>query len=348
MVGGFWLVVFLAEIDKKHLSETAVVTLIDLPPVLVTSVAIVLGLVLGSFLNVVIYRVPREKSLLWPGSSCPACGHPIAAYDNIPVVSWLLLLGRARCCKARISPRYPLVEAIAGLYAWALVVMVVGDLPADTPWWRLIYIFVLHLCLGLGLIAAAFIDLEYMILPDAITLGGTALGIATAAWRPGIGFQASVIGAALGFFGIWLPFDVLYRKIRGKVGMGLGDAKLVMLAGAWFGWQGAAFALLAGSVQGTFAMIAVLVARGRIEEPDAVVEERKARLDELERAATEAERQELQREIAADPVLAQPPSDHFGSAKLAFGPFLALSIIEYQLLSSTEWYRNWLGVWTNG
>ena len=321
------------------------VTLIDLPPALVTSVAIVLGLVLGSFLNVVIYRVPRGMSLVWPGSACPACGHPIAAYDNIPVLSWLLLFGRARCCKARISPRYPLVEAIAGLYAWALVVMVVGDLPADTPWWRLIFIFVLHLCLGLGLVAAAFIDLEYMILPDAITLGGAALGIATAAWRPGIGIKAALFGAVVGFLGIWLPFDVLYRRIRGKVGMGLGDGKLVMLAGAWFGWRGAAFALLAGSVQGTFAMIAVLVARGRLEEPDAVTEERKARLEELNQAETEAQRRQLEQEIAADPVLAQPPSDHFASAKLAFGPFLALSIIEFQLLSSTRWYQTWLGLW---
>jgi leader peptidase (prepilin peptidase)/N-methyltransferase len=321
----------------------AVVTLVDLPPTLITTVAIVLGLVLGSFLNVVIYRVPRRKSLLWPGSSCPACGKAIAAYDNIPVLSWLLLLGRARCCKARISPRYPLVEAIAGLYAWALVLMVVGDLPGETPWWRLIVIFVLHLCLGLSLVAAAFIDLEHMILPDAITLGGAVIGVATAALRPGIDIRSSLLGAALGFVGIWLPFDVLYRKIRGKVGMGMGDAKLVMLAGAWFGWQGALFALLAGSVQGTFAMIAVLVARGRIDEPDAVVQERKAWLEELERATTAEERERLEREIAADPVLAQAPSEKLGSAKFAFGPFLALSIIEFQLLSATEFYRIWLG-----
>ena len=318
------------------------VTLIDLPPALITAVAIVLGLVLGSFLNVVIYRLPRGKSLLWPGSACPACGQPIAPYDNIPVLSWLLLLGRARCCRARISPRYPVIEAIAGLYAWALVIMVVGALPTDTPWWRLVYIFVLHLCLGLSLIAASFIDLEYMILPDAITLGGTVIGLATAAFRPGVDIKTSLGGATLGFLGIWLPFDVLYRRIRGKVGMGLGDAKLVMLAGAWFGWQGAAFALLAGSVQGTFAMIAVLVARGRIEEPEAVVEERKARLAELNQAESETERLALEQEYAADPVLAQPPSTHLASAKFAFGPFLALSIIEFQLLSSTEFYRLWI------
>jgi leader peptidase (prepilin peptidase)/N-methyltransferase len=322
-----------------------VITLVDLPPALVTSVAIVLGLVLGSFLNVVIYRVPRGLSLLWPGSSCPACGRRISAYDNIPVLSWLLLLGRARCCRARISPRYPLVEAIAGLYAWALVVMIVADLPGDTPWWRLIVIFVLHLSLGLSLIAAAFIDLEYMILPDAITIGGTVVGLGTAVLRPGMDIKTALLGATIGFLGIWLPFDVLYRRIRGKVGMGLGDAKLVMLAGAWFGWQGALFALLAGSVQGTCAMTAVLVARGRIEEPDAVHQERKARLNELEQASSQEERDKLQREIAADPVLAQPAVQNLASAKFAFGPFLALGIIEYQLLSSTELYRLWMDGW---
>ena len=320
------------------------VTLVDLPPWLITSFAVVFGLIMGSFLNVVIYRLPRDKSVIWPGSTCPACGQPIAAYDNIPVLSWLLLLGRARCCKARISPRYPLIEAISGLYAWALALLVIMALPPETPWWRLLLLFVLHLGLGLALVAAAFIDLEFMILPDSITLGGTVLGIATAFIRPDVGFTQSAIGAAVGFFGIWLLFDVLYRRIRGKVGMGLGDAKLLMLAGAWFGWQGVLFALLAGSVQGTFMMIAVLVAQGRIEEPEAVTQERQARLLELQQAVTEAERERIEQEIAADPVLANPGSPSIISSKFAFGPFLAISIIEYQLLSNLDAVRNWLAL----
>jgi leader peptidase (prepilin peptidase)/N-methyltransferase len=202
-------------------------------------------------------------------------------------------------------------------------------------------VFALHLSLGLSLIAAAFIDLEFMLLPDSITPGGTVLGIATAVLRPGLSFRQSIIGAVIGFVGIWLPFDVLYRRIRGRVGMGMGDAKLVMLAGAWFGWQGAVFALLAGSVQGTFAMIAVLVAQGHIDEPEAITTERKERLLEIEGATTDEERQRLEDEFAADPVLANPPTQHAGLAKFAFGPFLALSIIEYQLLSNTDVYQNW-------
>jgi leader peptidase (prepilin peptidase)/N-methyltransferase len=301
--------------------------------------------VLGSFLNVVIYRVPRGLSIIWPGSTCPACGQRIAAYDNVPLLSYLLLLGRARCCKTRISPRYPLVELISGLYAWALVTTVVAALPSDTPWWRLIFVFLSHLSLGLALVAAAFIDLEFMVLPDAITLGGTVLGIATYSLRAGMDLKSSLLGAAVGFFGIWLTFDVLYRKIRGKVGMGLGDAKLTMLAGAWFGWEGALFALLAGSIQGTFGMIAVLVARGRIDEPRAVTEERQMRLEELRRAETPEERAALEQELSLDPVLAQPPSTGIAASKLAFGPFLVLAIIEYQLLSVTGLYRTWLGGW---
>jgi leader peptidase (prepilin peptidase)/N-methyltransferase len=319
-----------------------VVTLVDLPPQLVYGMAVTLGLVLGSFLNVVIYRLPRELSLIWPGSSCPSCGKPIAAYDNVPVLSWLLLRGRARCCGARISLRYPLIEAGAGLYAWAIVQTVVAQLPLTTPWWRLILLFLLHLMLGLGLVAAAFIDMQFMLLPDAITIGGTLLGLGTAALRSEVSVPGSLFGAAVGFLGIWLPFDVIYRRVRGRVGMGLGDAKLVMLAGAWFGWQGAAFALLAGSVQGTLAMLAVLAAQGRLDEPKAVTEERSQRLAQIESADLPDERERLLRELAADPVLAQPQPSRLAIARFPFGPFLALGTLEYQLFSVTGWYRDWV------
>jgi leader peptidase (prepilin peptidase)/N-methyltransferase len=321
-----------------------VVTLVDLPPELVTVVAVALGLVLGSFVNVVIYRLPRAQSVVWPGSACPNCGHPIAAYDNIPVLSWLLLRGRARCCGVRISPRYVIIEAVSGLYAWALVQFIVSALPPDSAWWSVLVLFMLHLLLGLSLIAAAFIDLEFMLLPDSITLGGTLLGVVTVALRADIDFRASLFGAAVGFLGIWLPFDVLYRKLRGRVGMGMGDAKLVMLAGAWFGWQGAVFALLAGSVQGTCAMIAVLLAQGRIDEPEAIKLEREQRLLEIERAESDEARRQLQAEFDADPVLANLPTQRAALAKFAFGPFLALSIIEYQLLSGTDFYQNWFRI----
>lgn len=309
-------------------------TLVDIPPALIVGVAIALGLTFGSFLNVVIYRVPRHESVVWPGSHCPACGRGISAYDNLPVLSYLLLLGRARCCKTRISPRYPLVEAIGGLYGWALTQTVVAALPETTTIVHAFGIFAVSLALGLGLLAAAFIDLDHMYLPDSITLGGMVLGLLTVPLRPSAHFTDALIGGAVGFLVVFVPFDLLYRLIRGRVGMGLGDAKLVALAGIWFGWQGAFFALLAGAVQGTLVTVSVLLTRGRIEEPDAIRIERAERQAEVDAAEGE-EKLRLARELAADPVLAAPPAKGLGQAQLAFGPFLVIAILEYQLFEKS-------------
>jgi leader peptidase (prepilin peptidase)/N-methyltransferase len=303
-------------------------TLADLPGPFVTAIAVALGLAFGSFLNVVIYRLPRGESLSHPGSRCPGCGKPIRAFDNIPVLGWLLLRGRARCCKIWISPRYPLVEALGGLLAWAIVRAIIFELPDETAWWKVVLLFALYLALALGLLAAAFIDLDHMYLPDPITIGGAALGILSVPLRGG-SFVDALLGAALGFVIVWLPFDFLYSKLRGLPGMGLGDAKLVMLAGAWFGWRGALFALLGGAVQATFTALAVFLARGRIDEPEAVIRERRELQALLASSEGEA-RAELEQEIARDP-LAFEPEAGFGKARLAFGPFLALATIEYML-----------------
>jgi len=305
-----------------------VLTLGDLPGPFITAIAVALGLAFGSFLNVVIYRLPRGESLSHPPSRCPGCGKTIRIYDNIPVLGWLLLRGRARCCKIRISARYPLIEALGGLCAWAIVRAIIFELPDETVWWKLVLLFSLDLALALGLLAAAFIDLEHMYLPDPITIGGTVLGLCSVSLRGGT-ILSALLGAALGFLLVWLPFDFLYSKLRGMPGMGLGDAKLVMLAGAWFGWQGAVFALLAGAVQATVVALAVFLARGRLDEPEAVIRERKELQTLLENTEGEA-RAELEREIARDP-LAFEPEPGLGKARLAFGPFLALATVEYLL-----------------
>jgi leader peptidase (prepilin peptidase) / N-methyltransferase len=316
----------------------------ELPYALMAGLAVSLGLVFGSFLNVVIHRLPREESLSHPGSRCPACGTSIRPWHNVPVVSWVLLRGKARCCGARISPRYPAVELLGGLFAWAVLETIVLELPPDTVWWRALLVFALHLFLGLGLIAAAFIDLEHMYLPDEVTLGGTALGIASVPLRPELGWVESLAGAAAGFLLIWLPFDLLYSKLRGRPGMGLGDAKLVMLAGAWFGWQGAVFTLLAGAVQGTIVAFVVLAIHGRIEEPEAVRREREELLARIA-AAEGDERRRLEEELALDPI-GEEPEEGLGKARLAFGPFLVLALIEFQLFGKllVDEYLRWL--WT--
>jgi leader peptidase (prepilin peptidase)/N-methyltransferase len=137
----------------------------------------------------------------------------------------------------------------------------------------------------------------------------------------------SGLGAAIGFLAVWLLFVEGYRLLRGFPGMGLGDAKLVMLAGAWFGWFGAVFALLAGAVQATAVLLAVLATGKKLEEPPAVVEERRALHAELE-TAEGAEREELERLLAEDP-LAKEPEPGLAAARLAFGPFIILAILEF-------------------
>jgi leader peptidase (prepilin peptidase) / N-methyltransferase len=308
------------------------VTVFELPPWFWMGVGVSLGLVFGSFLNVVIYRMPRGESVAFPASHCTSCGTPIRVVDNLPVLGWLMLRGRARCCKSRISPRYPLVELLGGLLGGALIQVSILTLPQETALWQGLLLFAAQLALGLALIAAAFIDLSHMYLPDELTLGGAALGVLSVPLRPGATFVESAAGAAVGFLVVWLPFDLLHRLVRGKPGMGLGDAKLVMLAGAWFGWQGALFTLLGGAVQATFVVLALYLVHGKLEEPEAVKLERAELEAELERASPE-EREELLKELALDP-LAEEPEEGFGKARIAFGPFLVLAALELLVFGS--------------
>ncbi len=297
----------------------------DLPPTLLRIFAVCFGLIWGSFLNVVIHRVPRGMSVVRPASHCPACGKPIRAWENIPLLGWLLLRGKARCCGAKVSPRYPLVEAIGGVLSLAILEVIVLRLDPLTPAYRALAVYVADLALALGLVAGAFIDLEHMILPDAITIGGTILGVATASFRS-LRVTDALLGAAVGFVVVWLPFVVIYPRVRGRAGMGLGDAKLLMLAGAWFGWPGTLFVIGAGAVQGTLVAVPILLIKGKIEEPEAVRREREEMKKELE-AMTPEEREQAEKELAEDP-LAEEAGEGVGQIRMPFGPFLALATIE--------------------
>lgn len=301
----------------------------DFPPWFLRVFALAFGLIWGSFLNVVIYRVPRGMSVVRPGSTCPACGKPIRAWHNVPLFGYLFLRGKAACCGVKVSPRYPLVEAIGGVLAIAILEAVVFRLGPTTTIERGLAVFVADLALALALTAAAFIDLEHMYLPDTITIGGAVLGLATSSFR-GLSFLESLLGAAVGFCIVWIPFGVIYSRVRGKVGMGMGDAKLLALAGAWFGWGGALFVLGAGAVQGTIATMGVLLFRGKIEEPEAVKREREEIQRELEAMSPE-ERAEAEKELAEDP-LTEEAGEGVGQARIAFGPFLILATIECLLL----------------
>lgn len=298
----------------------------ELPLGFCRTVAILFGLLWGSFLNVVIYRVPLGMSVVSPGSHCPSCGKPVKPYDNIPLVSFLILRGRTRCCNTKMSARYPIVEMLGGLAAWAVFDAVVRSLPGEAPAWKLAALFAVDFALALGLVAAAFIDAEHMYLPDEITIGGAILGVVTASLRE-VGFVPSLTGAVVGFLAVYVPFILLYKAIRGYAGMGLGDAKLLMLAGAWFGWAGAVFVLFAGAIQGTVGTIVIYLVKGKIEDPESVKRDNEAI---LEMAADGDE--EAQALVAQDPLLAEGAE---GKARIPFGPFLILACLE--LLLAGDW-----------
>lgn len=210
------------------------------------------GLVLGSFLNVVIHRLPREMSLVRPRSHCPSCGITVPWFDNVPVLAYLLLAGRCRGCRVRIPVRYPLVElAAAGLLL--AVVLRFGYTP-----------LALHAAVfALLLLPLAVIDLEHHLLPDWLTLPGLAVGlIGSVAGGLAMPLDA-VIGAALGAA---IPYTVivLYRWWRGVEGMGLGDVKLLAMVGAFLGWRGMLLTLALGSTAGAVVGIGLVIAgRGR-------------------------------------------------------------------------------------
>lgn len=287
--------------------------------------AVAFGLALGSFLNVVIYRVPRGMSVASPPSSCPACGKQIRAWDNIPVFGWLFLRGKARCCGVAIAPRYPLVELLGGLMAWAVLQALILDDP-KLAWHVAVLLFAVYLYFALSLIASIFIDLEHMILPDEITWRLAAVGLLSAPLR-GAPLGKMLLGAALGYLIVWGPFVWLYRKVRGQAGMGLGDAKLLLAIGCWFGMPGVLFSLMAASIQGTLFALAAFAVRGKLEEPEAIREERQAMNEHLATLPPD-ERAALEAELALDP-LASEPKAGLAQSRIPFGPFLSLAALEY-------------------
>jgi leader peptidase (prepilin peptidase) / N-methyltransferase len=223
----------------------------------VVLVALALGLIVGSFANVVIYRLPRGESVVWPGSHCPACQSPIRWYDNIPLVSFLFLGGRCRGCAAPISRRYPLVEALAGaLFVQSVETFGVSLRAAES------------MILGTLLLIVFFIDLDHYIIPNRITYPGTVVGLAfTAALG---GWRAAAIAAvtAVALCGVFILINIVSARLLGEEGMGMGDAKLAAMIGAFLGWPIGAVAILLGVFVGGAIGIGLLALRlrGRREQ----------------------------------------------------------------------------------
>ena len=231
---------------------------------------------IGSFLNVVIHRLPREQSIVFPNSTCPRCRASIRAYDNIPILSFLILRGQCRACGLQISPRYPAVEALTAL------------LFAAVTWHDgLSFILAFDLAFTASIVALLFIDAEHMILPNAITYPGILFALITRVVVPYVAGPSpfddlpnlisafpptwpvplvSLIGAAIGALAgggsLWL-MGFLWEKLRGVEAMGFGDVKMMFMVGAYLGWRLTILTILIGAFTGSLAGIAVMLRRGR-------------------------------------------------------------------------------------
>ncbi|MDT8420976.1 MAG: prepilin peptidase [Desulfuromonadales bacterium] len=205
----------------------------------VLGLAFLFGAIIGSFLNVCIYRIPAGKSIISPPSSCPNCGAGIRWYQNIPILSWLLLGGRCAACKVRISPRYPLIEALNGVL-FVLVLWYFGF-----SWATLIYWLLMS-----ALVVITFIDLDHQIIPDVISLPGIIVGFATSFAIPWLPWYESLIGILVGGGSLYLV-AWLYEMIAKREGMGGGDIKLLAMLGAFLGWKAIFPVIFLASVVGT-------------------------------------------------------------------------------------------------
>jgi len=235
----------------------------------------IVGLCVGSFLNVVIHRLPKmlergwraqcaelsgepppelpPYNLITPRSECPACGHRIAAFENIPVLSFLFLRGRCSACAAPISARYPFIELLTGALTIAAVLRF-GVTPTAAAACLLIW----------SLIALTFIDFDTQLLPDTITLPLMWSGLLAnvAGFVPGVSLRDAVVGAIAGYIALWTIYW-LFKLVRGKEGMGYGDFKLLAALGAWLGWQMLPLIVLLSSFVGAIIGIGLVVFKGR-------------------------------------------------------------------------------------
>jgi len=196
------------------------------------------GLFIGSFLNVCIHRIQRDESILWPGSHCPKCGNKLKPWDNIPVISYLILMGKCRYCSEPISVRYPLVELLSSLLAVSLLYR-----------FGVTIVFLIYYSWACVLLIITFIDIDIQIIPDSLSLGGLIAGLIAVYWLP-VTYKDAFIGLVSGG-GLLMVIIYSYYLLTKKEGMGGGDVKLLAMIGVFTGWQGVLFTVFMSSLMGT-------------------------------------------------------------------------------------------------
>ncbi len=282
--------------------------------------AFTFGALWGSFLNVVIYRLPLGRSVVRPGSACGSCELAIPWYHNIPILSWVILRGRCFSCKAPFSIRYPLVEAAVAALAAAVWLKLAhpatGD-PAELP--RLLTAWVFLFAFVANLMCIALIDMDTMRIPDVLSLPGIALGLATALLVPdvtGVNLEESLLGLLIGG-GTLLMVTYGYFALTGREGMGLGDYRLMAMVGAFLGWRSLLWLLVASALQGIlFAVLAKVTGLDQaLPHPDEFDEP-----EEPDEAAPDD----------AEPEDEEDDEDEgFRYMAIPFGPFIALAALEW-------------------
>jgi leader peptidase (prepilin peptidase)/N-methyltransferase len=272
------------------------------------------GAIWGSFLNVCIARVPLGQSVVRPGSRCMACGTPVRAADNIPLLSYLLLRGRCRACGARFSARYALVELLTALLAAAIFWQVVAADPAGAVAVRLAR-FSVYFAFTATLIVLSFIDLDTKLLPDVITLPAIPIFFLSAFGAHDVPWSERAIGVAAGYLFIRIIADAYYYILK-REGMGLGDGKLLAVIGAVLGWKSLPIVIFAGSLLGTLISVPVLVTARR------------------RAAATSTPDGRPSSKPDAEPSLS--------GVQVPFGPFLAMGALVY-FFAGTAIVRRLLG-----
>ncbi|KAF0123202.1 MAG: leader peptidase (prepilin peptidase) / N-methyltransferase [bacterium] len=211
----------------------------------------IFGTIVGSFLNVCIFRLPKKQSIVSPFSYCPNCHKPIKFYHNIPILSFLFLGGKCSNCREPISYRYPVVELLAGLLSLALFLK-----------FGLSLSYFVYLTFSASLLVITFIDIDHQIIPDVITLPGIILGFTVSLFLPGMTFMDSIIGIAAGGGGLFLV-AMGYHLLTKREGMGVGDIKLISMIGAFLGIKGVILTIFLGSLFGSSVGLAVMIKEKR-------------------------------------------------------------------------------------